>query len=153
MSDYDFHIKTAFNTCYFTMELSYSTKIISELQLYFPEMIKLYGLCLVNFFFLKGLVQGDLFPVQRCCSWQRPADGIDFWQTTHHFKGWMAFIFMKGLASTSLKWVKIFAQIKLPTHLAFHPFFSATPPFLKWIINDRGSDLFHSATLTRWLVP
>lgn len=41
----------------------------------------------------KGFVQRKLFPVQRCCSWQGPADGTDFWQTTHHFKGWMVFIY------------------------------------------------------------
>lgn len=35
---------------------------------------------------LKGFVHRDLFPVHCCCSWQRPADGTDFLQTTHHFK-------------------------------------------------------------------
>lgn len=33
-----------------------------------------------------ALVWGDQFPVQHCWSWQTPADGIDFWQTTHIFK-------------------------------------------------------------------
>lgn len=83
----------------------------------------------------RGFVQRNLFLAQLCYSWQHCADGTGFWQTTHHYKGWMVFIFMEGPCAYVSTWSRYLH--KLSNLYIYHPTLASLPlhPFFRGWIN------------------